>query len=91
MSEIVIEKKGYLGLITLNRPKAMNALNTQMCVEITNALNDFAQDDTIHHVAIHTDENANSFALAEILNHSMLKYQRVFMKMQKISSQQNIN
>ena len=38
---IIAEKRGRVGLITLNRPKALNALNDQVVNEITAALNDF--------------------------------------------------
>ncbi|MDP6785911.1 MAG: enoyl-CoA hydratase [Rhodospirillales bacterium] len=41
------EKKGRVGLITLNRPKAMNALNPALVSELAQALDDYEADDEI--------------------------------------------
>ena len=38
---IIAETRGRVGLITLNRPKAMNALNDQVMDEIGQALDGF--------------------------------------------------
>ena len=35
---ILVEKKGAVGLITLNRPKALNALSGPLMAELSNAL-----------------------------------------------------
>jgi enoyl-CoA hydratase len=44
---ILVEKRGAVGLITLNRPKALNALSNALMAELTRALDDFeANDDT---------------------------------------------
>ena len=32
--EVLFEQRGALGLITLNRPKALNALTHDMCLEM---------------------------------------------------------
>lgn len=45
--EVLIEKTGRIGRIRLNRPKALHALNTAMCVAIIDALEDFAADEEI--------------------------------------------
>ncbi len=52
MSDILFEKRGYLGLITLNRPKALNALTHAMCVEMKAQLDAWAGDDAVKVVAI---------------------------------------
>ena len=42
---ILVEKKGRVGLITLNRPQALNALNDQLIGELNQALDGFEADD----------------------------------------------
>ena len=42
---ILIEIRGRVGLVTLNRPQAMNALNNQLMNELMDALGDFDQND----------------------------------------------
>ena len=60
MDNIFIEdiegKNGQLGLITLNRPKALNALDHDMCLAIDNALQQWADDDDIKAVVIKSAE-----------------------------------
>ena len=34
---IIVETEGRVGVITLNRPKALNALNTQLMNEVVSA------------------------------------------------------
>ncbi len=41
---IIVEQRGAVTLITLNRPKALNALNTQLCTELGDALAAFDAD-----------------------------------------------
>jgi len=41
---ILVENRGPIGLITLNRPKALNALNAQVVTELNQALAAFDQD-----------------------------------------------
>jgi enoyl-CoA hydratase len=49
---ILFEKRGALGLITLNRPKALNALTHGMCLGLAKMLPEWAADDGIKAVAI---------------------------------------
>ncbi|HEY4274068.1 MAG TPA: 3-hydroxyisobutyryl-CoA hydrolase [Rhizomicrobium sp.] len=49
---ILFEKRGALGLITLNRPKALNALTHGMCIGMQKALEEWARDAEIKAVAI---------------------------------------
>lgn len=44
---ILVEKQDRVGLITINRPKAYNALNSQVLNELVDALNTFDADDGI--------------------------------------------
>lgn len=51
-SELLVETRGALGLLTLNRPGALNALSEGMVDAIAAALNGFAADDAVKTVAI---------------------------------------
>jgi enoyl-CoA hydratase len=49
---ILIERRERVGLITLNRPKALNALNMQLAREVLSALESFEADDNIGAIVI---------------------------------------
>ncbi len=51
-AEVLFEVRDGLGLITLNRPRAINALTHSMCSAITAALRDWAADPAVRTVAI---------------------------------------
>ncbi len=55
---IIIEKRGPVGLITLNRPDAMNALNTALIAELESALDDLEADNDIGAMVITGNEKA---------------------------------
>lgn len=44
---VLAEKRGHLGVITLNQPRAINALNYEMMTLMDAALTDFEQDDAV--------------------------------------------
>ena len=46
-ANIVVEREGYVGIVRLNRPKALNALNLEAMTELVDALEDFDNDDAI--------------------------------------------
>ncbi|QLY32111.1 enoyl-CoA hydratase/isomerase family protein [Nocardia huaxiensis] len=50
--EVLIEKRDGLGLITLNRPRAINALNHPMALVILDALRAWAADDEVRTVVL---------------------------------------
>ncbi len=52
MSDVLIRVEGRAGRITLNRPKVLNALTWDMCLEIEKALRLWALDDEVHLVLI---------------------------------------
>jgi enoyl-CoA hydratase len=54
----IIATHGRVGLITLNRPKAMNALNDALMDEVTAALDAFEADDDIGCIVITGSEKA---------------------------------
>ena len=55
---ILAETRGKVGLITLNRPKALNALSLAMMREIGKALDAFEQDDAIGAVVMTGSDRA---------------------------------
>ncbi|MDP2810642.1 MAG: enoyl-CoA hydratase [Rhodocyclaceae bacterium] len=55
---IIVETRGKVGLITLNRPKAMNALNDSLIDEIGAALDGFEADANIGCIVITGSEKA---------------------------------
>ena len=52
-NNIIAEKRGCVGLITLNRPKAMNALNPELMSELARALDEFEVDDGVGAIVQH--------------------------------------
>jgi enoyl-CoA hydratase len=55
---ILSETQGAVGIITLSRPKALNALNTQLIGEMNAALDGFAADDNIRCIIITGSQKA---------------------------------
>ncbi|MEM7506699.1 MAG: enoyl-CoA hydratase [Pseudomonadota bacterium] len=55
---IIVETRDHVGLITLNRPKAMNALNTDLMVELGQALMKFDADADVGAIVITGSEKA---------------------------------
>ena len=55
---IIVDTQGGVGIITLNRPKAMNALNAEIVGEIGAALDSFEADDKIGCIVLTGNEKA---------------------------------
>lgn len=55
---ILTEVQERVGLVRLNRPKVLNALNNMLLVELMDALTSFDKDDTIGAIVITGDERA---------------------------------
>jgi enoyl-CoA hydratase len=55
---ILSETRGGVGLVTLNRPQAMNALNNQLMGELMEALDAFDKEVAIHAMVITGNEKA---------------------------------
>lgn len=51
-SSIRVEKRGRLGVITLDRPRAINALTHGMVTDISDALESWAGEDAVHAVLV---------------------------------------
>ncbi|HYN12374.1 MAG TPA: enoyl-CoA hydratase-related protein, partial [Burkholderiales bacterium] len=53
MSELIkVERKGRVGLITLNRPKQLNALSPELMEELGEALRTFDADEGVGAIVI---------------------------------------
>ena len=57
-SNILTEKRGRVGLITFNRPKALNALNLETLTELGGALAAFDSDPSVGAIVLTGDERA---------------------------------
>jgi enoyl-CoA hydratase len=55
---IIVETKGRVGVVRLNRPNALNALNAQLIKELSSALEGFESDDGIGCIVITGNEKA---------------------------------
>jgi enoyl-CoA hydratase len=50
--EVLFDRRGALGLITLNRPKALNALTHEMCLAMKAQLDEWSTDDNVKTMVI---------------------------------------
>lgn len=57
---VILEKEGKLAILTINRPKALNALNAETVKDIEMAIEDLSQDNNIQ-VVILTGSGKKSF------------------------------
>ncbi|HUI23439.1 MAG TPA: enoyl-CoA hydratase-related protein [Nitrososphaerales archaeon] len=57
---VLTSKDGTIGIITLNRPQAMNALSSKLVNELISALDDFERDDEVRCLVIAGSERAFS-------------------------------
>ncbi|WP_322544787.1 enoyl-CoA hydratase [Rhodococcoides fascians] len=55
---ILVDRKGRVGMITLNRPKALNALNSQLMAEVVAAVDDYERDDQVGAILISGSDRA---------------------------------
>ena len=55
---IIVDMKDQVGIITFNRPQALNALNNQLVDEMNLALQQFETDDAIHVIMLTGSEKA---------------------------------
>jgi len=65
MSSVLVEKKEHIAVITINRPEALNALNTETLKEIDKAITEVEQDNDVY-VAILTGSGKAFVAGADI-------------------------
>lgn len=74
---ILVETRGRVGIVTLNRPKALNALNPQLINELNAALRAFDGDEAVGAIVITGSEKAFA-AGADIKNMAAKSFQDVF-------------
>ncbi len=55
---IIVESKGRVGIIRLNRPNALNALNRALIAELSQAIDAFERNDAIGCLLITGNEKA---------------------------------
>lgn len=60
-NEVITEIQGRVGLITLNRPAALNALNLSMIRALTQCLLNWRDDDRVQAVAVRGSNKAGQF------------------------------
>ena len=75
---VLTEVKGRVGVITLNRPKALNALNSQLIEELNLALDDYERNPDIGCIVLTGSEKAFA-AGADIKEMSVLEYPQIYL------------
>ena len=65
MSFVKIEKQGHVAVMTISRPEALNALNTQVLMDLDAAIDQVEKDDEVY-VAILTGDGRSFVAGADI-------------------------
>jgi len=74
---IIVETRGKVGLITLNRPQALNALNSKLLGEVNRALDAFEADAGVGCIVITGSEKAFA-AGADIKEMANLSYPQIY-------------
>jgi enoyl-CoA hydratase len=49
---ILVSKEGNVGIVQLNRPKVLNALNSELMVELVNALEELDKEQNVHAIIL---------------------------------------
>ena len=64
---ILLEKKAGAGIISMNRPQTLNAINSQMIVELNAAMDDLESDPDVRSIIIQGEGRAfcSGFDLTE--------------------------
>jgi len=74
---ILTRTEGAVGVITLNRPKALNALNNELLAELVDALEKWDLDDAVHAIVLTGSERAFA-AGADIKEMAPQSYMEMF-------------
>ena len=76
---IKVETRGAVGLITLDRPQALNALNSRLIAEINKALDGFEKDKTVGCIVLTGSEKAFA-AGADIKEMQSRRYPQTYLE-----------
>ena len=63
---IIVERKNYIGIITLNRPEQLNTFTTTMAGELNQALANMDQDQEIRVVIINSSTDGEKGLLHHV-------------------------
>jgi len=74
---ILTRTEGAVGVVTLNRPKALNALNNELLAELVDALETWDGDDAVHAIVLTGSERAFA-AGADIKEMAPQSYMEMF-------------
>ena len=58
LPNVLVERRGAVGIVTLNRPQALNALNAALIGELAAALDNFESDDAIGAIVLTGNDKA---------------------------------
>ena len=78
MDTITVETRGRVGIITLDRPEALNALNARLMAEVVEAATSFDSSRDIGCIVVTGSERAFA-AGADIKEMASLRYQQVYL------------
>jgi enoyl-CoA hydratase len=76
---ILVERRGAVGIVTLNRPQALNALNAALIAELGAALDDFEADAAIGTILLTGSEKAFA-AGADVKEMAPKSYPEIYME-----------
>lgn len=52
LKNVILEKEGHLAIVTINRPKALNALNSETLKDLNVVLDDLEADNNVYAVIV---------------------------------------
>jgi enoyl-CoA hydratase len=76
---ILVERRGAVGIVTLNRPQALNALNAALISELDSALDDFENDAAIGAIVVTGNEKAFA-AGADVKEMASKSYPEIYLE-----------
>lgn len=78
MENILIKKEGNIAIISLNRPKALNAFNSQMHIELTAAIKEINIDPDIYVIILNSNIDKAFTAGGDIKEEAQLTYDTAY-------------